>query len=125
MEKVCKHMLVLQSFGLRSMNKFYFYLLYIPIGAFLIFSIGPYLKLRSYLKNKSYWDNWVSEKPFEKNLMFSCGLCNGNDFFEQNIFKLPKYVRRKLFSFEESVDNYCYVSQRCRKCQTEISRKKN
>jgi hypothetical protein len=107
------------------MNKFYFYLLYIPIGAFLIFSIGPHLKLRSYLKNKSFWDCWVSEKPMDENSMLSCGFCNGNDIFEQNIFKLPKSVERKLFSFDESVENYNYISQRCRKCQTEIARKIN
>jgi hypothetical protein len=107
------------------MNKLYFYLLYIPIGAFLIFSIGPYLKLRSYLKNKSYWDNWISEKLFEESSEFSCSFCNSKDIFEENIFIIPRSVERKLFSFNESVDNYYYLSQRCKKCQTEIGRKRN
>jgi hypothetical protein len=106
------------------MNKVYFYLLYIPLGAFFIFSINPYLKNRSYLKSKKTWNGWVNEKPIVENLKQPCIFCNGADIFEQTIFNLPKSVKKNLFSFYESDERYYYVSLRCKRCQTEVGRKK-
>jgi hypothetical protein len=106
------------------MNKLYFYLLYIPLGGFLIFSINPYLKNRSYQKSKEIWDSWANENPIVDNLKETCIFCNGTDIFEQTIFNLPKSVKKNLFSFYESDERFHYISLRCKRCQTEVGRKK-
>ena len=106
------------------MNKLYFYLLYIPLGGFLIFSINPYLKYRNYLKSKAIWSNWIKDKPIAEKLKEPCIFCNGTDYFEQTIFSLPKSVKKNLFSFYESGDHYYYISHRCKRCQTEVGREK-
>jgi hypothetical protein len=106
------------------MNKIYFYLFYLPIGLILVFSIGPFLKNRSYLKSKETWNSWVNEKPMVDNLKEPCIFCNGIDIFEQTIFNLPKSVKKNLFSFYESDERFYYVSLRCKRCQTEVGRKK-
>jgi hypothetical protein len=106
------------------MNKLYFYLLYIPLGGFLIFSITPFLKNLAHQKSQKTWNNWLNEKLLAENLKQPCIFCNGLDIFEQTIFSLPKSVKKNLFSFYESNERYYYVSLRCKKCQSEVGRKK-
>lgn len=105
------------------MNKFYFYMLYIPVGVFLIFSIGPYLKNRKYKNDKKVWNIWYENKPIEKFLNQTC-MC-GHDFvgIENVYFRLPKSTKKTLFTYHESNDLYTFISVRCKFCQTEVGRK--
>jgi hypothetical protein len=106
------------------MNKIYFYLLYIPIGALVIFSIGPYLKNRKYKNNNKEWNAWVNENPLDNSSIQACNLCEKHENFQQTIFKLPKEVKKTLFSYSETAEFNLFISVRCRICQGEIGRKK-
>lgn len=105
------------------MNKVYFYIFYIPIGAFLLFSIGPYLKNKKYKKDKISWSLWVKDHPLLESSYTGCHFCNKNENFEQVIFQLPKSVKKTLFSFVASCESDRFISVRCKYCQTEIGRK--
>ncbi len=105
------------------MNKIYFYIFYIPIGTFLLFSIGPYLKNKKYKKDKITWSLWVKDHPLPKSSHDACHFCNKNENFEQLTFQLPKSVKKTIFSFVTSSESYRFISVRCKCCQTEIGRK--
>jgi hypothetical protein len=105
------------------MNKIYFYLLYIPIGFFVIFSIGPYLQYKKYLKDKIKASEWLGESSREAPSQKFCNFCEGKEFFEECIFRLPKSIKKGLFSYSESNDCYKYISVRCKVCQSEIERR--
>ncbi len=105
------------------MNKIYFYLLYIPIGAFLLFSIGPYLKYKKYLQDKLRANEWLSESSRGTTSQKICNFCEGKELFEECIFRLPKSIKKGLFSYSESNDYFNYISVRCRVCQSEIERR--
>jgi hypothetical protein len=106
------------------MNKIYFYLLYIPIGAFVIFSIGPYLKNRKYKNDNKECNAWVNQKPLDHYSIQACNLCEKQENFEQIIFRLPKAVKKTFFSYSETAEFNLFISVRCRICQGEIGRKK-
>jgi hypothetical protein len=105
------------------MNKLYFYIFYIPIGATLIFSIGPYLKNRKYQNDKKEWDVWVNEHLLDNSSIQACNFCKNHQSLEEVAFRLPKTIKKSFFSFSESVDFYSYISVRCRICQSELGRK--
>lgn len=105
------------------MNKIYFYLFYIPVGLFLLFSIGPHLKNRKYKKDMIVWNAWVNERLLGNSSMHTCFFCKSSENFEQEFFRLPKSVKKTLFSFSEAGNFYSFISVRCKRCQTEIGRK--
>ncbi len=107
------------------MNKMYFYLLYIPIGVFLLFFIGPYLRYKKYLQDKLKANEWLAKNSREILPKRICNFCEGKEFFEECIFRLPKSIKKGLFSYSESNDYYSYISVRCRLCQSEIERRMN
>lgn len=106
------------------MNKFYFYMFYIPIGIILVFSMPAYLKNKKYQKDKIFWGNWVDSFNLKTQPSSICKLCEKSENFEQIIFRLPKNVKKTLFSFSESSEANLFISVRCKICQSEIGRKK-
>ncbi len=90
----------------------------------MIFSIGPFLKIRKYNNDKKEWNAWVKENPLENSSIQSCSLCKKHENIEQTIFRLPKAVKKTLFSYTESAEFYLFITVRCRICQSEIGRKK-